>query len=212
MVSGTSEIWGNEPPSGRDKKTINVGTETTHAVCKNDKPPPCGLGPAGRAKTPVYTTEFKMQTDYQHHQDSDVVEILEAPSHIRKRLSYACIVIILLSITAWPLALWYQNDVECQKGARLWCACNVFTAIFISWLAPFKATLRRTCSQRAAFLTGVFATTAQVALGCYLISVAKDIHCMMESVNGAFMFALLVLEASLLGSVLGLSYSGYRLH
>ncbi len=153
-----------------------------------------------------------MQTDYQHHDNGDVVEILEAPSHIRKRLVVVCGVIVLLSIAAWPFALWYQGSVKCQQGARLWCALNVFTAIFISWLAPFKATLRRTFFQRAAFLTGVLSATAQVALGYYLIAVAKDIHCMIQSVNGAFMFALLVLEASFLGSILGLSYSGYRLH
>jgi hypothetical protein len=146
------------------------------------------------------------------YDNGDVVEILEAPSHIRKRLSIACLVIILLSMTAWSLALWYQGSVKCQQGARLWCAFNIFTSIFISWLAPFNATLRRTCVQHAAFLTGVLAATAQVAGGCYLIAVSGDIHCMMESVIGGFMFVLLVLEASLLGSVLGLTYSGYRLY
>lgn len=181
---------------------------------KNRPMRPCKNGSArsGRPAIRGPHRDAKMQTDYQQYDNGDVVEILEAPSHIRKRLSIACLVIILLSMTAWSLALWYQGSVKCQQGARLWCAFNIFTSIFISWPAPFNATLRRTCVQHAAFLTGVLAATAQVAGGCYLIAVSGDIHCMMESVIGGFMFVLLVLEASLLGSVLGLLYSGYRLY
>lgn len=58
----------------------------------------------------------------------------------------------------------------------------------------------------------MLALAAQVATGCYFIATTKDVDCMIQSVNGGFMFTLLSGEATLLGSILGLLWCGYRLY
>lgn len=133
-----------------------------------------------------------MQVD--NYDDEPLLEIMEASPRARKFLSYLSLTIGLLSAIAQLIGIWYEASVSCQSGARGWIGFNLlFSMMLLGWI-PFKATLHRSICRRVMWLCTWAVLVCQLVLGFVLIAKTNHRECMMESLNGAFMGALLGLD------------------